>query len=112
MPLLWLVPLAAYGALVATVLPLRASFRPWHFGRVSPSAVLATLILAIGSCSVLVTFHVIKHPDIRACGSLIPVSALGGVLTAGILFSLFNALFEEIIFRGILFDAVVSQWGV
>ena len=33
-PLMWLVPLAGYAALVATLPPLRATFRPWRFGRI------------------------------------------------------------------------------
>ncbi|MFZ2639779.1 MAG: CPBP family intramembrane glutamic endopeptidase [Verrucomicrobiia bacterium] len=41
-----------------------------------------------------------------------PVSTLGGLLAFGVLFSVFNALFEEVFFRGILFDAIESQWGV
>jgi len=111
-PLLWVVPLAAYAALVAVVPPLRATFRPWRFGRVSTPTVAATVIIAVGSCAVLVAFHSRTHPDVSAYGSFLPVSALGGVLAVGVLFSVFNALFEEVIFRGVLFDAVESQWGV
>ena len=59
----------------------------------------------------LIAFHFLKHPDVGAYAGLLPVSALGGVLAAGVLFSIFNALFEEIVFRGVLFDAVESQWG-
>jgi len=111
-PLLWLVPLLAYTALVAIVPPLRATFRPWRFGRVSTSTVAATIIIAVGSCVVLVAFHFLTHPDVSAYRSFLPISALGGVLAVGVLFSVFNALFEELVFRGVLFDAVESQWGV
>ena len=110
-PLLWLVPLAGYAALVALVPQLRATFRPWRFGRISTTSVVATAIIAVGSCSVLVAFQALKHPDVSAFGRFLPVSTLGGVLTIGVLFSVFNALFEEIIFRGVLFDSVESQWG-
>jgi membrane protease YdiL (CAAX protease family) len=110
-PLIWFVPLAAYAVLVALLPPLRANFRPWRFGRVTRPAVLATMGIALVSCSALVAFHVFVHPDVRAYGTFLPVSTLGGVLAVGVLFSVFNALFEEIIFRGILFDAVESQWG-
>lgn len=111
-PLLWLVQLVGYALLVAVVPPLRATFRPWHFGRGSTSTVVATGIITVGSCAVLVAFHNLTHPDVSAYGGFLPVSSLGGVLAAGVLFSVFNALFEEVIFRGILFDAVESQWGV
>lgn len=111
-PLLWLVPLAAYAALVAIVPPLRATFRPWRFGRVSTATVVATAIVALGSCAALAAFQSITQPDVSAFAGFLPIRTLGGVLAVGILFSIFNALFEEIIFRGVLFDAVESQWGI
>lgn len=111
-PLLWLVPLVAYTALVTIIQPLRTTFRPWRFGRVSPLAVIATFTIALSSCLVLVAFQYFAHPGAGAVANLIPVYSLGGPVAAGILFSIFNALFEEVIFRGILFDAAESQWGV
>lgn len=110
-PLVWLVPLAAYAILVALVPALRSSFHPWRFGRISLTAVVATLVLAVGSCSVLAAFQSCRHPDLSGFRGLIPVSTLGGVLMAGALFSCLNALLEEIIFRGILFDALEPEWG-
>ena len=110
-PLLFLVPLAAYAMVVAIVPGLRASFRPWRFGRVSKVTIGATLVIAAGSCAALVAFRVLTHPDLGAFRGFLPVSALGGMWAAGFLFAAFNALFEEIIFRGIVFDAVESQWG-
>ena len=43
---------------------------------------------------------------------VLPIAALGGIVSAGLLFSIFNAILEEIIFHGILFDSAESQWGV
>jgi uncharacterized protein len=111
-PLLWVGPLAAYAALVAAVPPLRATYRPWRFGRASRFAVLGTLIISAVSCGTLVAFHVFAHPDLHAYTSFLPVSSLGGIIVAGVFFSIFNAFCEEVIFRGILFDAFESQWGV
>src|SRR5687767_4620298 len=100
-PLLWLIPLLGYAVLVAIVPPLRATIRPWRFGRVSTPTVLATVIIAVGSCAVLVAFHFLTHPDVSAYGSFLPVSTLGGVVAVGVLFAIFNALFEELIFGGV-----------
>lgn len=111
-PLLWLAPLAAYGALVLVVPPLRATFRPWCFGEASPGAVAACSVIALGSCGVLVAFHTLTRPDLSHYSGFLPASTLGGIVAMGVLFSVFNALFEEIIFRGVLFDSVESQWGV
>jgi len=110
-PFPWLIPLAGYAVLVAMLPPLRMSFRPWHFGRISRPALIATATITLGSCLVLVTFQLLTHPDVSFFSRFLPVSALGGVVVFGVLFPVFNALFEEIVFRGILFDAVESQWG-
>jgi len=110
-PLLWLVPLAAYFGLVAVVKPLRATFRPLRFGRVSTSTIAATIAITIASCLVLVAFDVLADPDTSGLAARLPINALGGVIAAGVLFSLFNAVLEELVFRGILFDAIESQWG-
>lgn len=110
-PLPWLVPLMVYALLAAALPPLRRSFRPWSFGDVSPPAALATLIIAVVSCTVLVAFHHLAHPDVRAYRGLLPVAEMGGLIGAGIAFSIFNAVLEEIVFRGVLFDAAESPWG-
>ena len=110
-PWLWLEPLAAYGATVALFRPLRISFRPWRFGHASKPSILATVIVTVVSCVVLVTFHRVTRPDVRDFLAFLPIAALGGLISAGVGFSILNALLEEIVFRGILFDAVESQWG-
>jgi hypothetical protein len=48
---------------------------------------------------------------VSAYRRFIPVSSLVGLFLVGALFSVLNALLEEIVFRGILFDSVESQWG-
>jgi membrane protease YdiL (CAAX protease family) len=110
-PFLWLAAIAAYAVVVAAVPALRASFRPLRFGHASKPSVAATGILAVGSCLVLVAFQVLMHPDLRDRANLLPTTGLGGLLAAGMIFATLNALLEEVVFRGILFDAVESQWG-
>jgi hypothetical protein len=111
-PLLWLVPLAGYAALVAFTPQLRATFRPWRFGRVSGCAMIATFVIALGSCAELVAFSFLAAPDPNTIPGFLHVSTLRDLLAVCVLFSIFNAIFEEVVFRGILFDAFESQWGI
>ena len=104
-------PLAAYGAIVLAVPPLRTTFRPWLFGRVSLGGLTATCFIAIGSCLALMAFNAIARPDASAYPDIFPVGFLRRAVLAGVLFSILNALFEEVVFRGILFGAVESEWG-
>lgn len=110
-PLLWFVPLANYATVVGAVPPLRATYWRWRFGRVSRFAILSTLVIAVCSCLVLLAFHHFMQPDVRAYASFLPVSKLGGVFATVVFFSVINALCEEVIFRGVFFDALESQWG-
>jgi membrane protease YdiL (CAAX protease family) len=59
----------------------------------------------------LVVFQKTVQPDVRSYGAALPVHALGGVVAAGVVFTIVNATLEELVFRGVLFDAVQSQWG-
>lgn len=108
-PLLWIIPLVAYGVLVALLPPFRQMFRWWGFGKATSSAVTATLAIMTGSCAVLISFDILTRPDVRAYRHFLPVEKLGGVWAAGVIFAVFNATFEEVVYRGILFDAIRSQ---
>lgn len=110
-PMIWFVPLAGYAALVAVIPPLRHTFRRWRFGEASRPTLMATFVITIGSSSALLAFHHLTHPDVSGYATVLPASKLGGVIAASALFSVVNASCEEVIFRGIFFDALESQWG-
>jgi membrane protease YdiL (CAAX protease family) len=110
-PWLWVVPFGGYGCLVALIPGLRRTFKVWRFGTVTRSAVAATAFTSLGACGVLVAFDRLHRPDVSSYAYFLRVPQLGGIAIAGVLFTLFNALFEEIAFRGLLFDAVESQSG-
>ena len=107
----WLVSIAAYFLLVAVVPPLRASFRPWRFGRVSTFSIVATLVIAVGSGAVLVVFHVFNRYALGFLPMLLPHRMLGSVFIAGVVVSILNGLFEEVVFRGVFFDAIEAPCG-
>lgn len=111
-PLFWLVPLGVL-ALVMLVWPgLRKGFRGWPVGCFSRSGIAATLVLAVASSGILLGFQHAWHPPVGHIGLALPFARAGeGLLWAGLLFSLGNALLEEVVFRGLLFDAVASWWG-
>lgn len=110
-PLPLAAPLTAYLLLVATLPHFRATAPRIRAGRVNARAVKLTVALIIISTCTLVAFDRVMRPDVSEYRTFLPVSALGGVVTAGILFALLNPLLEEVIFRGILFDAIRSQVG-
>ena len=73
---------------------------------------MATVLIMVGTTSALLMFHATAKPDVRACQALLPLHALRSVVVAGAVFTVANATFEELVFRGVLFHAVQTQWGV
>ncbi len=110
-PWFWIAPLGGYFAVVALVPPLRRTFSWLRFGTIRWPAVAATTVIIVLTSAVLVLFQVIVRPDVRELGASLPVASLGGVVTAGIVFAVLNATLEELVFRGVLFDAIESQWN-
>jgi CAAX protease family protein len=110
-PWFWLIPLAAYFTLTALLPPLRRTFVWPRAGRVSPIAWAATAALIVVTSVSLVVYETIAQPDVTFLGAALPAKALGGLLLAGVIFSLLNATLEELVFRGVLFDAIESEWG-
>jgi membrane protease YdiL (CAAX protease family) len=110
-PWLWLAPLAAYFLIVTLVPPLRRSLGWLRPGRIDRKTGAATAAIVALSCSALVLYQALFQPDVTPLGALMPVELLGGIFLAGISFPLLNATLEELVFRGVLFDAVESEWG-
>jgi membrane protease YdiL (CAAX protease family) len=113
-PILWpwylLVPLAAYSVLVLIISPLRRSFPGISLGRVNHAGVAATLGITLVSCGVLIGYQTLFAPDVSALKAVLPSTMLGNLVLAGLCFSLGNAVLEELIFRGVLYDALAGGW--
>jgi uncharacterized protein len=110
-PWLWLVPLGVYFGLVGAASPLRRSLFWIRAGRITPGGVGATFVVIGVTTGVLILFQNLVSPDLRIYESRLPWTTLGNGVLAGMSFALLNAIFEELVFRGILFDALASQWS-
>ena len=78
----------------------------------SVAAISATVVIVLLTSGVLLGYYTQTQPDLRGIRAALPVEALGGVIMAGVVITIVNATLEELIFRGVLFDALQSQWGV
>ncbi len=110
-PWVWVAPLMSYFLLVLFVPRLRCSLSWLRVGTLSARAVSVTLGFMALAALVLVAFHLTVHPDIREFRAAFPFEAFGNVVIAGVLFVIINATAEELVFRGVLFDALQSQWS-
>jgi membrane protease YdiL (CAAX protease family) len=106
-----LMPLAAYLALVLLVRPLRRTCGWFALGRLDWCGAGATLAVILVSSTTLVLYQAIMAADVSALASRLPLAGMGNVVVAAACFAVVNAVLEELIFRGVLYDAVASQWG-
>jgi membrane protease YdiL (CAAX protease family) len=106
-----LIPLLTYAMIVAATQPLRRTMPRLSIGRIGglPLA-YAVLLTAIAVC-VLITFHFIGRPNVYALRDTLPLPAVSSVFWAGVSISLVNAMLEETVFRGILWELVAQEWN-
>ena len=110
-PWVWLVPLFAYFLVIASVPALRRSFNWFHLGRVSAGRLAATVAVITITILGLLLFQSTTQPELRVYRAAVPSNIFGGVVATGAIFSILNATLEELVFRGVLFDALLSQWS-
>ena len=110
-PLPLLLPLITYFLVVALVPRLRRTFESPRADSFSKMSSVAAVVITIVSCAVLLVFDRVAQPDVAAYPTFLQVRIFGGILAAGVLFSLVNPVLEELIFRGLLYRAVEVQWG-
>jgi membrane protease YdiL (CAAX protease family) len=110
-PLYAVVPLALYAVIVWTCPPLRHSVGWLRRGRLDGDILAAGAGIAVVSSVALMLWFVLLKPDVRALTAMIPAWPLWALVPLGMVFAAVNALLEEVIWRGILFDAFVAQLG-
>jgi len=110
-PWVWLTPAAAYTLLVACVRPIRYSLGWLSLGRLSVASVATTIGIMAFTTAALLLFHSAAHPEVQGYRAFLPISALGSDIAGAAVFAIVNGILEELVFRGVLFDAVQSQRG-
>ena len=114
-PLGWpwylLLPLSVYALIVLVCPPLRRTVPRFALGRLTGWPLVAALALGVATSGVLVTFQTIARPNMTGLAAGLPVVAFGNLLLAGICFSAINALSEELIFRGLLWEVAAAEWN-
>jgi hypothetical protein len=111
-PFYLLAPLIAYVLLVGAVAPLRRSLHWARVGDLEYRVWAAAAVIVMVSSAALVIWNWVVRPDVSLILARIPMGSLATLLLCGAAFSVVNALLEEILFRGLLFDALKASYGV
>jgi membrane protease YdiL (CAAX protease family) len=107
-----LVPLAGYAVVVCLVPPLRRTTDWLRPGRLDGRVLAAGAAIVLLSSAALLAFDALARPDVRPLAGQLPLGLPLPVAVTGALFAVVNALLEEVIFRGVLLDALASQVGM
>jgi len=114
-PLRWpwylVLPLVAYLMVVVAWPRLRRTAPRLTLGRMVGWPLAAALVLAVTTVVALMGFQALVRPDVAGLAAGLPVAAFGGLLVAGVCFSTINAALEELIFRGVLWEATAAEWN-
>jgi membrane protease YdiL (CAAX protease family) len=111
-PYYLLLPLLAYTS-VALLIPQMRQTMPWpRTGRPDCIGILAAFILSVATAGVLLLYQSLEQPDVSALAAGLPMAEHGNFVVAALCFCFINASLEELIFRGILFEAFAAEWGI
>jgi membrane protease YdiL (CAAX protease family) len=106
-----LLPLLLYAGIALALPPLRRTAPSLHAGRMAGAPLACAAALSAGTAGALVAFHLLARPQVTAFVARLPAAAFGNLVLAGLCFSLVNAMMEELIFRGVLWEAVAKEWN-
>jgi membrane protease YdiL (CAAX protease family) len=110
-PWYFLAPVILYAVLVLAIPPLRRSVHWLRVGRLHGPILATTVVIVLLSSTALVLYQFLFHPDLSGLAALLPIYAGIPLLLTGAVFAVGNAALEEVIFRGVLQDALASQVG-
>jgi membrane protease YdiL (CAAX protease family) len=103
-------PLLGYAAVVVVIPPLRRTFAWLHAGHLGRRVLAVSGGIILIASAALVLFQAVFVPDLAHLRAQFPDVTGGRLVLFGVYFSLLNALLEEVVFRGVVQDALESQF--
>jgi CAAX protease family protein len=105
-PWVLIVPVLFYWALLLSFRPLRLTTTWLRVGRPTLPIWIVAGGVAVGSAVSLLLWFKLARPDVSEKAGLIPQWSTARLVLLGLGFALFNAAMEEMIWRGVVFDAL------
>jgi membrane protease YdiL (CAAX protease family) len=104
-----LLPLFSYSVVVIAWPRLRRTAPRLGLGRMTGWPLAAAVAVAIVTSAALLAFDHLARPDVADLRAKLP--SFGNLLIAGICFSIVNATLEELIFHGLLWEFIATEWN-
>ena len=103
--------LALYAYVVAMIPALRGTVGWVCVGKMTAKIWFASATVIILGALILAVWVRENSPDLSRYASLVPNAPIGVLLLYGVAFAAFNAALEEIIWRGVMMEALDSAFG-
>lgn len=110
-PWYFVIPVLVYSGIVLFFGPLRRTAPVLGVGSLGGTRLVCAVVLAVTSAGILVAFQALFRPDVKDLAAKVPVDWFGNLLLAGLCFSVVNAVLEEIVFRGVLWEVLAVEWN-
>lgn len=105
-PLNFIFSIAAYLTLMLSFKKYRDEIRWLKFGEWNKTTTFFTIPTILVSSSALILWVVLLKPDLSDLKAMVPTNSVIEIIIIGMLFSVFNAIWEEMIMKGILWDGI------
>jgi len=79
-------------------------------GKLSPRLIAFAALISVVSSGALVLHQVLLAPELSYMDRYLPLDLLGPPLVTAVAFSVLNPILEEVVFRGILYQAFAAYW--
>lgn len=112
-PLPLLLILASYGTVLACVPRARRTVRFWHRGRLDRATLAWMVAFTAVAAAALVLWRYTANADLTSYRRFVPSGIPAWAIFAGIVpFAVLNAFFEELIWRGVFWQACEAAFGL
>ncbi len=103
-PAAFIAPIVAYLAVALPVRRMREEIHWLRAGGFNTATVMIAVPTVLLSSAALVLWVVLAKPDVSDLVRMVPYNSIAVIFAVGLVFSVFNACWEEIILKGILWD--------
>lgn len=103
-PINFIIPVLAYFIITFSCKSIKKETHWFSIGRINKISLLLILLTVVISSLALIVWVIIFKPDLSDVFKMVPDYSMGLLLLAGVGFAIGNAILEEIMFRGILWD--------
>lgn len=105
-PLSFIVPIFIFFVMVSRFKLTGCEFESLRLGNFNNSTLLIMFPVIVLSSSALIVWSILAKPELSDLQKNLPYNSPLIIIFLGLLFSVFNAIWEEIIFKGILWNGV------